>query len=69
MLKLIIEQEQARIQQTASHSPAPVLPPWLASLHPGLFAIPLGLLGLDGAGQRIAELHITAAHHAADAYY
>jgi tellurite resistance protein len=67
MLKPIIEPEQSRMQQTSSHNPAPVLRPWLARLHPGLFAIPLGLLGLDGAWRRIAELHIPAASPLADA--
>lgn len=33
--------------------------PWLARLHPGLFAIPLGLLGLSSAWQRVVPLGIT----------
>lgn len=33
--------------------------PWLARLHPGLFSIPLGLLGLSGAWTRIVPLGIT----------
>jgi tellurite resistance protein len=54
------------MQPTANHTPAPALRPWLARLHPGLFAIPLGLLGLDGAWRRMAELHMPAANHLAD---
>ena len=29
--------------------------PWLARLHPGLFAIALGLLALDGAWSRLGQ--------------
>jgi len=41
--------------------------PWLARLHPGLFAIPLGILGLDGAWQHLAALSIRAAQPTAKA--
>ncbi len=41
--------------------------PWLARLHPGLFAIPLGILGLDGAWQHLAALPIHAAQPTAKA--
>ena len=40
--------------------------PWLARLHPGLFAIPLGILGLDGAWQHLAALSIRAAQPTAN---
>ena len=40
--------------------------PWLARLHPGLFAIPLGILGLDGAWQHLAALPIRAAQATAN---
>lgn len=33
--------------------------PWLARLHPGLFAIPLGLIGLAGAWRRAVLLGLT----------
>ena len=36
-----------------------VMRPWLARLTPGLFAIPLGLLGLAGAWQRVVLLGVT----------
>ena len=36
--------------------PPPAPRPWLARLHPGLFAIPLGILGLSGAWQRVVPL-------------
>jgi tellurite resistance protein len=55
------------MQQTPNTPPTPALRPWLARLHPGLFAIPLGLLGLDGAWRRMAELRMPAAKHLADA--
>lgn len=41
--------------------------PWLARLHPGLFAIALGLLGLGGAWRRLDTLHIDGAQAAANA--
>ena len=34
--------------------------PWLARLHPGLFSIPVGLLGLAGAWQRLVLLGVTS---------
>lgn len=33
--------------------------PWLARLHPGLFAVPLGMMGLAAAWQRLVPLGIT----------
>ena len=39
--------------------PAPVRRPWLARMHPGLFAMPLGLMGLAAAWQRLVPLGIT----------
>ncbi|MBF7728903.1 hypothetical protein [Pseudomonas sp. N040] len=51
-------------------SPAAALPlprSWLTRLHPGLFAIPLGLLGLDGAWRRLGPLQVTGASVIADA--
>ena len=50
-----------------SNRPRPPVPPaapsvarpWLARLHPGLFSIPLGILGLSGAWARIVPLGIT----------
>lgn len=52
--------------QPPNHPPAQSLRPWLARLHPGLFAIPLGLLGLAGAWQRMAKLAIATASRLAD---
>ena len=40
---------------TAAH----VARPWPARLHPGLFSIPLGLMGLAGAWQRMVPLGVT----------
>lgn len=39
---------------------------WLTRLHPGLFAIPLGLLGLDGAWRRLELLQVPGARALAD---
>jgi len=39
---------------------APATRPWLVRLHPGLFGIPLGLMGLAGAWRRLVALGITA---------
>lgn len=44
---------------TSSSTGTPPARPWLARLHPGLFAIPLGLLGLAGAWRRLVSLGIT----------
>ena len=38
--------------------------PWLARLQPGLFAIPLGLIGLAGAWRRLVVLGITSGNPA-----
>lgn len=46
------------VQQPAG-SAAAARRPWLARLHPGLFAIPLGTLGLAGAWQRLVPLGYT----------
>jgi tellurite resistance protein len=54
------------MSQPAHQHPAQPLRPWLARLHPGLFAIPLGLLGLAGAWRRMAELQVPAANGLAD---
>lgn len=54
------------MQQTPTHHPVPSLRPWLARLHPGLFAIPLGLLGLAGAWQRMAAFAMPAAGQLAE---
>ncbi len=40
---------------------------WLARLQPGLFAIPLGVLGLAGAWRRLAALDLATAASVADA--
>ncbi len=48
-------------------NPSPSVPPiepakarpWLARLHPGLFSIPLGILGLSGAGARVVPIGVT----------
>lgn len=40
---------------------------WLQRLHPGLFAIALGLLGLDGAWRRLGQHQVSAANQIADA--
>jgi tellurite resistance protein len=40
---------------------------WLARLHPGLFAIPLGTLGLAGSWRRLAPLGVAGATGISDA--
>jgi tellurite resistance protein len=39
---------------------------WLERLHPGLFAIALGLLGLDGAWRRLGQMRVPTADLLAD---
>ena len=42
-------------------APTAISRPWLARLHPGLFGMVLGLLGLSGAWQRLAHMEVGGA--------
>jgi tellurite resistance protein len=54
------------MQQSISTTESVPVRPWLARLQPGLFAIPLGLLGLAGAWRRLEALGISHAQSIAN---